>query len=120
MLPFTANLLPNPMLSDAQADRVLRAHWGIEATLSDLGSTQDQNLLVTRRDGTRYVLKITEAMWTRADLELQNAAMRHVAAKGVSARHRGRVRCAQRVFLVDGRRPGFLRDRDRRPRCDQG
>src|SRR5260370_15856364 len=99
MLPFTANLLPNPMLSDAQADRVLRAHWGIEATLSDLGSTQDQNLLVTRRDGTRYLFKITEAMWTRADRQTQNAALRHLAARQASARDPGAVPTSQRPRL---------------------
>ncbi|SOD65431.1 4-aminobutyrate aminotransferase [Streptomyces sp. 1222.2] len=55
--PFTG-----PMLSEQDATRLLREEWGITARLTDLGSTQDQVMLVRDdSDGRRYVLKATPA-----------------------------------------------------------
>jgi 4-aminobutyrate aminotransferase-like enzyme/Ser/Thr protein kinase RdoA (MazF antagonist) len=76
----SGTLSENPRLSEADAIALLRSQWGIEAAgLSELGSLQDQNLLVSTADGTRYVLKVT---WqgAAAGLDVQNAAMRYLAA----------------------------------------
>lgn len=71
----------NPQLSHDEAREILWDRWGVEGELSDLGSLQDQNLRVTRPDGTRFVLKITGATGSRDELEVQNHAMRHIAAQ---------------------------------------
>jgi 4-aminobutyrate aminotransferase-like enzyme/Ser/Thr protein kinase RdoA (MazF antagonist) len=72
----------NPRLSPEHARALVARHWGIAGELSEIGSTQDQNFRVDAGDGRRFVLKIANASWARADLELQNAAMRHLAAAG--------------------------------------
>src|SRR6185369_10441584 len=72
--------LPNPEFTPAQAIALVREHWGIEAEVSEVGSTQDQNFRATVADGRRYVLKIASPGWRRAELECQNAAMEHLAA----------------------------------------
>ncbi len=75
--------LPNPQLTAAQAEAVVRAHWGLEVRAEPIGSTQDQNFRVVADDGTSSVLKVASPLWSRAELELQDAAMRHLAARGV-------------------------------------
>jgi 4-aminobutyrate aminotransferase-like enzyme/Ser/Thr protein kinase RdoA (MazF antagonist) len=80
-MSLVGTLSENPGLSAADAAAILRSAWGIDgAALSDLGSLQDQNLRVTRADGTCFVLKVTWLGPDTSDLDLQNAAMRHVAA----------------------------------------
>ena len=50
-----------------------------------LGSHQDQNFLLD--DGARQtVLKIANTVFTEAELEMQNAAMLHLAAAGAVRR----------------------------------
>ena len=41
--------LPNPEFTPAQAIALVREHWGIEAEVSEVGSTQDQNFRATVR-----------------------------------------------------------------------
>ena len=72
--------LPNPEFTPAQAVALVREHWGIDAQVAEVGSTQDQNFRATAADGRRYVLKIANPGWRRSELECQNAAMEHLAA----------------------------------------
>lgn len=71
----------NPRLAAADAERLLRQVWGIAGALTEIDSTQDQNFRVVRSDGCSFVLKVANACWSNLDLELQNAAMRHVAER---------------------------------------
>ena len=76
-----------PRFALADAARLARDLYGLDAAASSLPSERDQNfLLVSKGDlgtgglGTvRYVLKIANAAENRAMLEAQNAAMAHVA-----------------------------------------
>ncbi len=74
---------PNPNVAAHRVATALGQLWGLEGvTLSELGSSQDQNFRVHSASG-RYVLKLANAAATIGELELQNAAMRHIAAAAV-------------------------------------
>lgn len=75
--------LPNPQLTVAQAQAVVRAHWGLDVRAEEVGSSQDQNFRATPEDGRSFVLKVASPLWSQAELDLQNAAMRHLGAGGV-------------------------------------
>ncbi|HLH65004.1 MAG TPA: aminotransferase [Solirubrobacteraceae bacterium] len=70
-----------PSLSAADAAELLAGHWGIEGELTDLGSYEDQNFRVDAGEES-YVLKIAGRDVSRAWLERENAAIRHLIAKG--------------------------------------
>jgi Ser/Thr protein kinase RdoA (MazF antagonist) len=81
-----------PRFALADAARLARDLYGLDAAASPLPSERDQNFfLVSKGDlGTgglgdwgpfRYVLKIANAAEDRAMLEAQNAAMAHVASR---------------------------------------
>ena len=67
--------LPSPQVSTAQAEAVLRTHWGLEARAESLGSQQDKNFLVFG-DGDQPVgvLKVANPAFTALELEAQDAA----------------------------------------------
>ena len=73
--------LPNPEFRAADAQAIAREHWGLDATAEEVGSSQDQNFRLRCADGRQFVLKIANPRWRRSELELQNAAMRHLAAR---------------------------------------
>ena len=77
--------LPYPQLSPAQAQEIVAAHWSLGGQIDEVGSTQDQNFRVSCPAGRRFVFKVASPLWSRAELELQNAAMDHLAAGGRSA-----------------------------------
>lgn len=89
-----------PQFALADAARLARDLYGLDAAASSLPSERDQNFLLvskgdlgTRGPGTaRYVLKIANAAENRAMLEAQNAAMAHVVNS------RGRVPVCPRVL----------------------
>jgi Ser/Thr protein kinase RdoA (MazF antagonist) len=81
-----------PRLSAADAGRLARELYGLDAIAAPLPSERDQNFLLESTAGTeglgtgglrpgRYVLKIANATEDRAMLEAQNGAMAHVAAR---------------------------------------
>jgi len=78
-----------PRFDLADAVRLARDMYGLEASASALPSERDQNFRLTTAAGDRYVLKIANAAENRAMLEAQNAAMAHVA---------NRVQFCQRVL----------------------
>ena len=75
--------LPNPQLSPAQATEIVAAHWSLGGQIDEVGSTQDQNFRVSCPDGRCFALKVASPLWSHAELELQNAAMEHLAAGGL-------------------------------------
>lgn len=74
--------LPNPQLTATQAREVLAAYWGLDGRVDEVGSTQDQNFRVECADGRRFALKVASPLWSHEELDLQDAAMRHLAASG--------------------------------------
>ncbi|KFF98167.1 hypothetical protein IQ62_26460 [Streptomyces scabiei] len=75
--PFTG-----PVLSEQDATRLLREEWGITARLTDLGSTQDQVMLVEDdSDGRRYVLKATPAEGGVEAVHAEHLAVRHFRSR---------------------------------------
>jgi 4-aminobutyrate aminotransferase-like enzyme/Ser/Thr protein kinase RdoA (MazF antagonist) len=76
-----------PCLNSDDAVVIARDVYGIDVTASRLTSERDQNFLLERPSGERFVLKIANAADGRALLEAQNAAMNHVAQEtGLSPR----------------------------------
>lgn len=71
----------NPALSADQMRSILVDAWGVDGELTSLGSMQDQNFRVSRQDGSQAVAKIAGLHTLSDSVELQNAAMRHVAAR---------------------------------------
>ena len=54
-------------------------HFGLRAAAQALPSERDQNFLLTNEAGEKFVLKIANALESRAFLEAQNAILKHVA-----------------------------------------
>ncbi|MEW2121842.1 hypothetical protein AB0945_43380 [Streptomyces sp. NPDC005474] len=75
--PFTG-----PMLSEQDATRLLREEWGITGRLTDLGSTQDQVMLVEDdSDGRRYVLKAMLAEGSAEAVHAEHLAVHHFRSR---------------------------------------
>jgi len=74
--PFAATALrPSALTPDVAAD-FASAHFGVRGEVAELGSQQDQNFRVGS-----HVLKVANAAWATEEIELQDAAMRHAAAR---------------------------------------
>lgn len=69
---------PAPAFEAHDVSRLLRRDFGLSGGLSPLVSERDQNFRVDA-DGGRYVLKISNAAEDRAILDLQAAALDHLA-----------------------------------------
>jgi 4-aminobutyrate aminotransferase-like enzyme/Ser/Thr protein kinase RdoA (MazF antagonist) len=67
-----------PRLTPEEAERVSRERFGIDGTAEPLGSERDQNFRIAGPAGT-FVLKISNADEDPAVLDMENAAMRHIA-----------------------------------------
>ncbi|GAA3594434.1 aminotransferase [Klugiella xanthotipulae] len=88
--------LTRPALSLGEAAELLATHYGQTGTLTELGSQQDRNFLVrlTSSEGetegeteSRYLLKISNAAFPRAEVEAQNAMMATLSAAGLDTPH---------------------------------
>jgi 4-aminobutyrate aminotransferase-like enzyme/Ser/Thr protein kinase RdoA (MazF antagonist) len=77
---FAGHELHSPRFGLEEARRVARERFGVEGTASELGSHQDQNALIDGPAG-RFVLKIANAAFGEAELDLQNRAMVHLAER---------------------------------------
>jgi len=77
---FAGHELHSPRLALEEARGLARELFAVEGAVSELGSHQDQNVLI---DGTpgRFVLKIANAAFGEAELDLQNRAMVHLAER---------------------------------------
>lgn len=69
----------NPDLTADEVRAVLHREWNIDGVPVELGSMQDQNFRVQDGSETRVVAKVAGAHTVRVALELQNAALRHLA-----------------------------------------
>jgi hydroxylysine kinase len=76
---LTALQTPVPNFSKQQARRLLRERYGIEAVLEPLASERDQNFVVTRKDGSKTVLKFANAHESAAITDFQNQGLLHIA-----------------------------------------
>ncbi|MEU5200207.1 aminotransferase [Streptomyces scabiei] len=71
-----------PMLSEQDATRLLREQWGIDGRLTDLGSTQDQIMLVEDAgNGRRHVLRVTLADGGAEAAHAEHLAIRHFRSR---------------------------------------
>ncbi|HSK26226.1 MAG TPA: phosphotransferase, partial [Jiangellales bacterium] len=75
---FWGEVPPATSVSTDEAEVLARDVFGIAATARPLGSNQETNLLLRTTDAA-YVLKVANPAFGRDVLDLQNAAMRHLA-----------------------------------------
>lgn len=99
--PFHGHALRNPSLRHEQAALLLAERYRLSGSLRELGSHQDQNLLVESPVGS-FVLKISNPGFTHAGLTAQNAAMTHLRARDPG------LRVPVPVPDVDGRLVGSV------------
>jgi 4-aminobutyrate aminotransferase-like enzyme/Ser/Thr protein kinase RdoA (MazF antagonist) len=72
--------LPAPQVSEAEAEQLLSAHYGVAARVESLGSNQDKNFLVfDSTDRLLGVLKIANPAFTAVELAAQDAAAAVIA-----------------------------------------
>jgi 4-aminobutyrate aminotransferase-like enzyme/Ser/Thr protein kinase RdoA (MazF antagonist) len=81
---FEGYAIESPPFGEEDGRRLAAELFGLDGTSAELGSHQDRNFLITTGEGRRAVLKIANPHFGRGSLEMQNAAMRHVAAAGLS------------------------------------
>ena len=77
---FAGHELHSPRFALEDARQLARERFGVEGAVSELGSHQDQNVLVDT-GSARFVLKIANAAFGEAELDLQNRAMVHLAER---------------------------------------
>jgi len=68
-----------PQFTEKEAISMTRNLFGMEATATLLPSERDQNFLMGKKSGERFVLKIANAMDQRERLDCQNRAMMRIA-----------------------------------------
>ena len=70
-----------PDFNIASAEAIAEERFGIRGRAHSLPSERDQNFLLTDRAGEKFVLKIANALESRAFLEAQNAVLKHLASR---------------------------------------
>jgi len=70
-----------PDFNLASAERIADDLFGVHGHAQSLPSERDQNFLLTDSAGEKFVLKIANALESRAFLEAENAALTHVARR---------------------------------------
>jgi 4-aminobutyrate aminotransferase-like enzyme/Ser/Thr protein kinase RdoA (MazF antagonist) len=73
-------LLTRPVIATELAAQVATEHFGIEGELSELASNQERNFLIDSPSG-KYVLKIANPAFSDGEVEVQDAALLHLAAQ---------------------------------------
>jgi 4-aminobutyrate aminotransferase-like enzyme/Ser/Thr protein kinase RdoA (MazF antagonist) len=71
-----------PGISEDEARRILADQWGIAGQLRALPGERDRNFHVRAGDGSEFVLKITSPDDDAGVLDLQHAALSHIASRG--------------------------------------
>jgi 4-aminobutyrate aminotransferase-like enzyme/Ser/Thr protein kinase RdoA (MazF antagonist) len=116
--PFAGHELRPPRLTTAEAAAAARHGFGVEGELHPLDSHQDQNFLLDGPGG-RFVLKIANEAFSAAELDLQNRAMEHVAARLPGAVPQPvRARDGRDVAVADGRHVRLVKYLEGRPLRD--
>lgn len=78
---FEAAELPVPAVTAEQAAEIAATHFGVSASVTALGSQQDANFLLRTAGGEPIgVLKIANPVFTRSELEAQDAAAAFIDA----------------------------------------
>ena len=78
---FESVELPVPAITPTQAADIAAQHFGVQAHVSALGSQQDANFLLRDHAGVPIgVLKIANPVFSRIELEAQDAASAFIAA----------------------------------------
>jgi len=70
-----------PDFNAASAEALVAELWGIRGRAQPLPSERDQNFLLTDCAGEKFVLKLANALESRAFLEAQNAVLKHLAGR---------------------------------------
>lgn len=84
---FQASELPVPEIDIADAALIASTHFGISASITPLGSQQDANFLLFSGDGTELgVLKVANPVFSRVEIDAQDAAARFIAEREPSVR----------------------------------
>ncbi len=80
--------LPTPTLSVTEVQALFLAHFGVEVEAVSLGSQQDQNFRVFARgsDEPLGVLKLSNPVFSEAEIDMQDAAAKTVADRQSSLR----------------------------------
>ncbi|NVJ98213.1 MAG: aminotransferase class III-fold pyridoxal phosphate-dependent enzyme [Alphaproteobacteria bacterium] len=66
---------------------LIKTHYGLTGELSALASYADQNWMLKGADGTRHIVKIANSGDSKHEVAMQNAAMAHLAGKGIAVPH---------------------------------
>ena len=80
---FEGYQIVSPPFDEADGRRLAEELFGRRGDAAELGSHQDRNFLITGSDGGCSVLKIANPHFGHDSLEMQNAAMHHIAAAGL-------------------------------------
>ncbi len=82
---FVGQDLVRPHVTEADAEDIARRLFGLSGKAHELGSQQDRNFRidVTQPGNTSYLLKVDNSAFSDAELGAQEAAMRHLGARGV-------------------------------------
>ncbi|MDH3797210.1 MAG: phosphotransferase, partial [Desulfobacterales bacterium] len=67
-----------PQFTEQEAVAIVKDLYGIQATANPLPSERDQNFRMTAETGSRFVLKIANALEDPTMLDCQNQAMQHL------------------------------------------
>ena len=80
--------LPTPTLSDDEVQRLFADTFGVEIDVQALGSQQDQNFRVFARGSAEPlgVLKLSNPVFSEAEIEMQDAAATRVAERSPQVR----------------------------------
>lgn len=65
-------------ISSNEAITLVKQYWQVEGVFKELPSYADRNFKVTTAEGN-YVFKIANPQWSYADLDIENAALMHLA-----------------------------------------
>ncbi|MEM7208576.1 MAG: aminotransferase class III-fold pyridoxal phosphate-dependent enzyme [Pseudomonadota bacterium] len=74
---------PPPDFSAAKINELANVHFGIQGEVEPLVGERDQNARLITPDGRSYTIKIANTDESLALLDLQNAAMAHIAESGL-------------------------------------
>ena len=69
-----------PRFAPDEAARIAENRYGLHATARELPSERDQNFLLEKQSGRKFILKIASAAEREEVLDLQNQAMAHLAS----------------------------------------
>ncbi len=72
------------MIKQSYILNYIRENYGLSGVLNELPSYIDKNYLLSTDNGDKYVVKISSQQTPTQEVELENAAMKHISTKGLS------------------------------------